>query len=107
MVAKIEPRPSYGRVDHGQILNALFAQCRRYLRERGYMAPAERAVQAAEEPDEQWFPAAKIVDGDLAVACDCVEHNVGRSLARLQWSNIDTLRHLNVLWISPQERLNA
>ena len=93
MIAEIEFRPLDRRVDDGQALDALVAQRRAELGERGDVAPAERAVQAAEHRDQQRLLAAEIVDCDLALARDRVEHDVGCPFARLQRADIGAICH--------------
>ena len=89
MIAEIEPRPVDRRVDDRQALDALLAQARAELRQGGDMAPAERAMQAAKEADQHRLLAAKIIDGDLALARDRVEHDVRRPVAGLQRTDFD------------------
>ena len=51
-------------------------------------------MEAPIQTDQHRFIAAKIIDGYRAISGNCVQHEIGRSFATLQWANIGTVRHL-------------
>ena len=91
MIPEIEARPFDRRVHHCQAFDALRIEGWGELRNRRDMAPAKGTMQASIQSDQHRFLAAEIVDGDLALAGNRVEHEIGRPFAKLQRACIDTV----------------
>ncbi|GEC32279.1 hypothetical protein EFR01_24500 [Sinorhizobium fredii] len=83
MVTEIESGAFNRGVYHRQRLDAFLVQGRIELCHCRNMAPAERAMQASKQTDQQRATAAKIIEGDLPPAGDRIEHNVRGPVARL------------------------
>jgi hypothetical protein len=58
------------------------------------MEPTKQADQHRPLP-------AKLIDGDLPLAGDCVKYNVGRAIARLQGPIGEAVRHVILLLAAP------
>ena len=97
MVAEIEAGALDRRVDDGQAVDAFLLQCIGEFGHGGDLPAAEGTMQPAEQPDEHRLLAAKIVDGDLALAGDRIQHHVRRAISRLQWSFGVVLLHVSFL----------
>ena len=83
MIAEIEAGAFDRRIDHGKRLYSHFAQDLVDLRLGCEVAPAERTMQSTEQADQQRPVPAKIIDCDLSLARNGVEHDVGRPVAGL------------------------
>jgi hypothetical protein len=84
VVPEIEPCTLDWRIDHRETFDAFLAQGRVKLRLCRDMAPAERAMQAPKQADQYGAMTAKVIQRDLALARDRVQHNVRCAVARLQ-----------------------
>ena len=89
MVPEIKARPLDRRVDHCEAFDALRIEGWGELRNRRDMTSAKWAMQASIQSDQHWFLASEIVDGDLALAGDRVEHEIGRRFTQLQRAYIE------------------
>jgi hypothetical protein len=47
-------------------------------------------METSIQPNQYWFLASEIVDGDLALAGNRVEHDIGRGFAKLQRAYVET-----------------
>src|SRR5207244_11704339 len=97
LVTQIGPRaPDRGVADR-ETYDALLAQGGIELRLRRQRTPAERTMQAAKQTDQYRALAAQILQRDLALARDGVQHNVRCAVARLERPIDVRLKHAGLL----------
>jgi hypothetical protein len=68
------------------------------------MPSAEWTVQAPEQADQHGAAASEIVESDLAVVGDSVEHNLGRPVAWSKRSVVLVFRHSGLIHLLIEKR---